>query len=77
MLLGTNFRKIYLPVFNEGDWKLETMISKKIALEHMEWVKTKVEQSIGYRNEKPIVSKLMINFDYAYVEEREWMYKIL
>ena len=32
----------------------------------MEWVKTKVEQDNGYRNEKPIVSKLRTNFDCEY-----------
>ena len=41
----------------------------------MEWVKTEVEQGNGYRNEKPIVSKLMINFDYEYEEERERIFK--
>ena len=37
----------------------------------MEWVKTKVEQGNGYRNEKPIVSKPRINFDCEY--QKEWI----
>lgn len=42
----------------------------------MEWIKTKLEQWTGYRNENPILSKSNDKFWlYTYEEQWEWMFE--
>lgn len=57
MSLETNFMKMYLLVFGKR-LKVRHTEFKENALEEMEYVKTKIEQCIGCRSERPVVSKI-------------------